>query len=102
MYDFSSLAVEICKVSNAVSTSSVKDIFLINKSLYALRHNSQFYIPLLKTMYSGTESISNLVPKMWDMVPRSLNEIGAQPTFQCSINVVSTLWINVGITLVRR
>ena len=38
----------------------------------------------------------------WYHEPSSVeNESTSQPTFQCRINVVSTLWINVEITLIR-
>ena len=53
----------------------MKGIFPINENPYTLRHNSQFSRRLMKTVYHGTESISNLGPKIWDLVPNSLKEV---------------------------
>ena len=66
------LATEMYKVSNELSTPIMRDIFSINKNPYTLRHNSQFSRRLLKTVYHESESISNLGPKIWDLVPNSL------------------------------
>ena len=54
----------------------MKDIFPINRNPYNLRQNSQFSRPRINTVYNGTESISNLGSKIWDLVPSNLNEIG--------------------------
>ena len=42
----------------------MKDIFQINRNPYNLRQNSQFSRPRINTVHRGTESISNLGPKM--------------------------------------
>ena len=36
-------------------------------------------------MYHGTESISNLGPKIWDLVPRNLKEISELDKFKKAI-----------------
>ena len=81
MSDYS-IAIEIYKVSNESSTSMMKDIFPINKNPYTLRHNSQFFRCPLKTVYHGTESISNLEPKIWDLVLNNLKEINIIEVFK--------------------
>ena len=53
------LATEMYKVSNELSTPIMKGIFLINKNPCSLRRISQISRRLLKTVYHGTESISN-------------------------------------------
>ena len=63
------LATEMYKISNGLSTPLMKDIFPINRNPYNLRQNSQFSRPRINTVYHGTESISNLGPKIWDLVP---------------------------------
>ena len=69
------LATEMCKVSNALSKSMMKNIFPINKNPYTLRRSSQFSRRLPEIVYHGAKMISNLGPIMWDLVPNSLKEI---------------------------
>ena len=69
------LATEMYKISNGLPTPLMKDIFPVNGNPYNLRQNSQFSRPRINTVYHGTESISNLGPKIWDLVPCNLKEI---------------------------
>ena len=75
------LATEMYKISNGLSTPLMKDIFPINRNPFNLRQNSQFSRPAINTVYHGTESISNLGPKIWDLVPRNLKEISELDKF---------------------
>ena len=79
------LATEMYKISNGLSTPLMKDIFPINRNPYNLRQNSQFSRPRINTVYNGTESISNLGPKIWDLVPSNLKEIGELDKLKKSI-----------------
>ena len=63
----------------------MKDIFSINRNPYNLRQNSQFSRPRINTVYHGTESISNLGPEIWDMVPSNLKEIIELDKFKIAI-----------------
>ena len=63
------------KISNGLLTPYMKDIFPINRNACILRQNSEFSRPRINTVYHGTESISNLGPKKWDLVPSNLREI---------------------------
>ena len=38
-----------------------------------VRHVSEFSRPMVKSIYHGTESISNLGPKIWDILPELKN-----------------------------
>ena len=42
---------------------------------YNLRHVSEFSRPLINSVYHGTESISFLGPKIWDILPEKLKNI---------------------------
>ena len=75
------LATEMHKISNGLSTPLMKDIFPINRNPYNLRQNSQFSRPRINTVYHGTESISNLGPKIWDLVPSNQKEISELDKF---------------------
>ena len=50
-------------------------MFSINRNPYNLNQNSQFSRTRINTVYDATESISNLGPKTWDLVPSNLKEI---------------------------
>ena len=53
----------------------MKDLFVKNQKLHNSRHNSQFSRPVIKSVYNGTESISSLGPKIWDLVQSSIKKI---------------------------
>ena len=40
-----------------------------NEHPYNLRQNSEFFRPLVKSVYHGTESLFYLGPKVWDILP---------------------------------
>ena len=42
---------------------------------YNLREVSEFFRPMVKSVYHGTESISYLGPKIWDILPEKLKNI---------------------------
>ena len=79
------LVTEMYKASNGLSTPLMKDIFPINRNPYNLRQNSQFSRPPLHTVYHGTKSISNLQPKIWDLIPSNLKEISEIDKFKKAI-----------------
>ena len=63
----------------------MKDMFPINRNPYNLRQNSKFSRPRINTVYRGTESISNLGPKISDLVPSNLEEISDSDKFKKAI-----------------
>ena len=63
------------KTRNGLSTPLMIDIFPININPYNLGQNTQFSRPRINTVYHGTESISNLALKIWNLVPSNLKEI---------------------------
>ena len=79
------LATEMYKTRDGLSTPLLKDIFPINRNPYNLRQNTQFSRPRINTVYHGTESISNLGPKIWDLVPSNLKEISDLDKFKKAI-----------------
>ena len=73
------------KISNGLSAPFMKDIFSINKNPYNLRQNSQFSRPRINIVFHGTESISNLGSKIWDLVPSNLKEVSELDEFEKAI-----------------
>ena len=63
------LATEILRVKNAVSTGLIEDIFQFVKP-YDLRNNSLLLRKRNKTVFCGTESLSSLAPKIWELTPQ--------------------------------
>ena len=59
----------------------MKDVFLVNGNPFILRQNSQFSRRRINRVYYGTESISNLGTKTWDLVPSNIKEIRDLDTF---------------------
>ena len=45
---------------------------LKTENSYNLRQVSEFSRPMIKNVYHGTESISYLGPKVWDILPEKL------------------------------
>ena len=67
---------EMYKVSNGLSPPVGSNIFTQkNFHPYNLRLNSQFFRPLVRSVFHGTESISNLGPVIWDIVPDSYKNL---------------------------
>ena len=63
-------ATEMFKVSKGLRREIVKGLFQFrNKIPYNLRQRSQFHIPPVRTVFSGTESIKSLGPKIWELIP---------------------------------
>ena len=78
------LATEMYKISNGLSMPLMKDIFPINRNPCNLIQNSQFSRHRINTVYHVTKSISNLGPKIWDLVPSNLNKINELDKFKKS------------------
>ena len=60
------LAVEMFKVSRALSPEIVNELFQFREQIpYKLRQRSQFQIPWVHPVFSGTESLKFFGPKVW-------------------------------------
>ena len=80
------LATEIYKLINNLSPPIMNRVFKLNSdSRYNLRQISQFSRSLIKSVYHGSESISYLGPKMWDILPDDYKTIQNLDTFKIKI-----------------
>ena len=52
---------------------------------YNLRNHNDFVIPRVNTVYHGTESITYLGPKIWDIVPEEFKQKRSLNSFKESI-----------------
>ena len=74
------------KVSNNFSPPHMNKIFDVrNEHPYNLRQNSQFFRSLVKSVYHGTESLSYLGPKVWDILPNIYKNIDSLHKFKEAI-----------------
>ena len=62
---------------------------LRGEQTYNLRKLSQFYRPKVNSVYKGTKSVTFLGPKIWDLVPNELKDIGNLAAFKKAIKKLS-------------
>ena len=70
------LATEMFKVSKGLCPEIVKGLFQFrNDTPYTLRQRSQFHIPPIRTVFSGTENIKFFGPKILELIPDEMKEL---------------------------
>ena len=69
------LATKMFKVYRNISPPIFSEIFHRRDINYNLRINSDFAMPNVMSVFHGSESISYLGPKIWDIVPFELKEL---------------------------
>ena len=80
------LVTEMYKFINNLSSPIMNRVFKLNSdSRYNLRQISQFSRSLVRSVYHGTESISYLGPKIWDILPDDYKTIQNLDTFKIKI-----------------
>ena len=80
------LATEMYKLISNLSPPIMNGFFKLNSdSRYNLRQISQFSRSLVRSVYHGTESISYLGPKIWDILPDDYKTIQNLDTFKIKI-----------------
>ena len=74
------------RFNNGLSLPLMSNIFKLKaEHSYNLRQVSEFSRPMIKSVYHGTESISYLGPKKWDMLPEELKNIDSLELFKKEI-----------------
>ena len=68
------LATEMFKVYRNISPLIVRQWFQSRSNDYNLRQFSQFELPNIRSVFRGTESISFLGPKTWNIVPNEFKK----------------------------
>ena len=69
------LATEMFKVYKNLPPPIITNLFHVRQSNYNLRHDSYIAIPNVKSVYHGTESLSNLAPRIWNLVLDKLKQL---------------------------
>ena len=80
------LTVEMFKVSRGLSPEIVKKLFQCREQIsYELRQGSQFQIPWVHSVFSGTENVKFLGPKIWALVPNEMKQLESLGKFRNAI-----------------
>ena len=80
------LAIELYKVYNDICPDIMKDIFpLSTSSNYDIRSKRTFTTRSVKIVYYGTESLSYLAPKLWQLIPNNIKSHENLPKFKKAI-----------------
>ena len=103
------LATEIYKIKNDLGPKFMTDIFHIVEKPYYLRNNSIIQRQANRTVYFGTESISSLAPKIWELIPNEIKsakllnifkeKIKYWTTDRCPCRLCKTYVGNIGFIL---
>ena len=85
------LAIEIYKALNDLSSSLMSELFTFKNTSYNLRAGKKLDSNNIKTVNYGTESISYLAPKIWELVPNEIKKSNSLNVFKRKIKT----WIPV-------
>ena len=58
-----------------MASEILTEIFLQKESNYSLRNSTTLQSKIIKTVMFGSETISSLGPKIWDILPTELKRI---------------------------
>ena len=73
------------QIKHGQSPEIVSDIFTQTTQHYNFRQNRDFRIRSVKSVYHGSESISYLGPKIWQIVPAKIKETNSLNSFKTEI-----------------
>ena len=79
------LATEFFKESKDLAPTIFSEISSKRSVQYDLHHASEFSVPNAKSIFHGTESLSYLGPKIWDLVPKEIKELSSLSAFKKAI-----------------
>ena len=82
------LAIEMFKVKHKLCPEITGDIFMERtNNQYNLRNRPDFITPQVHSVFHGTESISYLGPKIWNIVPEEFKNKKSLNSFKESIKM---------------
>ena len=80
------LAIELYKVVNGFSPDIMKDVFPLNENLrYNTRNKRTFHSRDIRTVHFGSETLSHLAPKIWELVPEEIKKLESVASFKNAI-----------------
>ena len=69
------LPLKCLRYNKNISTELMQDLFCVRQTHYNLRNPHNFAVLSINFVYHGSESISNLGPRIWNLVPYRLKEL---------------------------
>ena len=79
-------AIELYKVVNGFSPDIMKDVFPLNEnSFYNTRNKRTFHSRHIGTVHFGSETLSHLAPKIWELVPEEIKKLESVASFKNAI-----------------
>jgi len=79
------LVTEMFKIKKGISPEIMGDVFKPRECRYNLRNMSDFKSHCVKTVHFGTETVSFLGPKLWNILPNEFKEIDDINAFKTKI-----------------
>ena len=79
------LAVEIYKVMQEISPPLLIEVFVLRQCNYELRGNNFLERRRVKSVIYGTESISSLALKIWEILPTEIKDSDTLEIFKAKI-----------------
>ena len=80
------LVIELYKVVNGFSPDIMKDIFPLNENLcYNTKNKRTFHSRDIRTVHFGSETLSHLAPKIWELVPEEIKKLESVASFKNAI-----------------
>ena len=79
------LAIEMYKIKNQISPIPMRKLFTVKEHQYDLRNKNTWVSDNIRTVKYGSETISNMGPKIWEMVPSHLKESSSLLQFKSRI-----------------
>ena len=64
----------------------MKEVFLFNENTsYNTRNKSKFHLRSIKSVTLGSETLSHLAPKIWELVPVEIKNVDSVASFKRAI-----------------
>ena len=80
------LAIELYELLNGICSDIIKDVLpLSTSSNYDIRSRCTFTTISVKAVHYGTESLSYLAPKVWELIPSNSKTLENLPKFKKAI-----------------
>ena len=79
------LVAEIIKLKNGIAPKIISGIFKLSSPTHNLGNKRDFVSNHMKTLYFGTESLSSLGPKLWDLLPQDLKTLTSLTLFKSQV-----------------
>ena len=80
-----SLAIELYKVVNGFLPDLMKDVFPLSENLCCNTRNRTFHSRNIRTVHFGSETLSHLALKIWELVPGEIKKLKSVASFKNAI-----------------